>query len=93
MRGSDGMQESLFTVAKLEDFVPADNRCANPAAGQRSAGPAERAVQPDLRRQRSRLYRPREAAARHARAGAVQVVAETASSRINSTAGLEVAVQ
>ena len=25
MRGSDGMQESLFTVAKLEDFVPADH--------------------------------------------------------------------
>ena len=23
MRGADGMQESLFTVAKLEDFVPA----------------------------------------------------------------------
>ena len=22
MRGTDGMQESLFTVAKLEDFVP-----------------------------------------------------------------------
>jgi transposase len=25
MRGSDEMQESLFTVAKLEDFVPADH--------------------------------------------------------------------
>lgn len=25
MRGSDAMQESLFTVAKLEDFVPADH--------------------------------------------------------------------
>jgi transposase len=25
MRGSDGMQESMFTVAKLEDFVPADH--------------------------------------------------------------------
>jgi len=25
MRGTDGMQESLFTVAKLEDFVPADH--------------------------------------------------------------------
>ena len=25
MRGSDGMQEALFTVAKLEDFVPADH--------------------------------------------------------------------
>ena len=25
MRGNDGMQESLFTVAKLEDFVPADH--------------------------------------------------------------------
>lgn len=25
MRGSDGMQESLFMVAKLEDFVPADH--------------------------------------------------------------------
>ncbi len=25
MRGSDGMQESLFTVAKLEDFVPSDH--------------------------------------------------------------------
>lgn len=25
MRGSDGMQESLFTVAKLEDFVPLDH--------------------------------------------------------------------
>ncbi len=25
MRGSDGMQESLFTVAKLEDFVPGDH--------------------------------------------------------------------
>jgi transposase len=25
MRGSDGMQESLFTVAKLEDFVPEDH--------------------------------------------------------------------
>ena len=23
MRGTDGMQESLFTVAKLDDFVPA----------------------------------------------------------------------
>ena len=25
MRGTDGMQESLFTLAKLEDFVPADH--------------------------------------------------------------------
>jgi transposase len=25
MRGSDGMQEALFTVAKLEDFVPGDH--------------------------------------------------------------------
>src|SRR5580765_6223427 len=25
MRGSDGMQEALFTVAKLEDFVPPDH--------------------------------------------------------------------
>lgn len=25
MRGSDGMQESLFTVARLEDFVPGDH--------------------------------------------------------------------
>ena len=25
MRGSDGMQETLFTVAKLDDFVPADH--------------------------------------------------------------------
>ena len=25
MRGSDGMQETLFTMAKLEDFVPADH--------------------------------------------------------------------
>ncbi len=25
MRGSDGMQEALFTVTKLEDFVPADH--------------------------------------------------------------------
>src|SRR5690242_13091830 len=25
MRGSDAMQESLFTMAKLEDFVPADH--------------------------------------------------------------------
>jgi len=25
MRGTDGLQESLFTVAKLEDFVPADH--------------------------------------------------------------------
>jgi transposase len=25
MRGSDGMQEQLFTVAKLEDFVPSDH--------------------------------------------------------------------
>jgi hypothetical protein len=25
MRGSDGMQEALFIVAKLEDFVPADH--------------------------------------------------------------------
>jgi len=25
MRGSDAMQESLFMVAKLEDFVPADH--------------------------------------------------------------------
>src|SRR5208282_3695331 len=25
MRGGDGMQETLFTVAKLEDFVPADH--------------------------------------------------------------------
>jgi transposase len=25
MRGSDGLQEALFTVAKLEDFVPADH--------------------------------------------------------------------
>ena len=25
MRGADGMQEVLFTVAKLEDFVPADH--------------------------------------------------------------------
>lgn len=25
MRGTDGMQESLFTVAKLEDFVPRDH--------------------------------------------------------------------
>jgi len=25
MRGADGMQENLFTVAKLHDFVPADH--------------------------------------------------------------------
>ena len=25
MRGADGIQESLFTVAKLDDFVPADH--------------------------------------------------------------------
>ena len=25
MRGADAMQESLFTVAKLDDFVPADH--------------------------------------------------------------------
>lgn len=25
MRGSDGMQEALFTVSKLEDFVPTDH--------------------------------------------------------------------
>ncbi len=25
MRGSDGMQEALFTLAKLEDFVPVDH--------------------------------------------------------------------
>jgi hypothetical protein len=25
MRGGDAMQESLFTVAKLDDFVPADH--------------------------------------------------------------------
>jgi len=25
MRGADAMQESLFTVAKLEDFVPSDH--------------------------------------------------------------------
>ena len=25
MRGSDGMQEALFTVAKLDDFVAAEH--------------------------------------------------------------------
>ena len=25
MRGSDGMQEALFTMSKLEDFVPLDH--------------------------------------------------------------------
>src|SRR5258706_4552058 len=25
MRGADAMQESLFTVAKLDDFIPADH--------------------------------------------------------------------
>ena len=25
MRGSDGMQETLFTMAKLVDFMPADH--------------------------------------------------------------------
>jgi transposase len=25
MRGGDGMQETLFTMAKLDDFVPADH--------------------------------------------------------------------
>jgi transposase len=25
MRGSDGMQEGLFTLAKIDDFVPADH--------------------------------------------------------------------
>ena len=25
MRGSDGMQEALFTMTKLEDFVPSDH--------------------------------------------------------------------
>jgi len=25
MRGSDGMQEALFTMSKLEDFVPMDH--------------------------------------------------------------------
>ena len=25
MRGTDGMQESLFVMAKLEDFVPSDH--------------------------------------------------------------------
>ena len=29
MRGSDAMQESLFTVAKLDDFVPADHPLRN----------------------------------------------------------------
>lgn len=40
MRGIDGMQEGLFTVAKLEDFVPADHplrpirQLVNDALGQ-----------------------------------------------------------
>ena len=25
MRGTDGLQESLFTIAKLDDFVPSDH--------------------------------------------------------------------
>jgi hypothetical protein len=25
MRGADAMQESLFTVAKLDDFIPEDH--------------------------------------------------------------------
>jgi transposase len=29
MRGADGMQESLFTVAKLDDFVPSDHPLRN----------------------------------------------------------------
>ena len=29
MRGADGLQESLFTVAKLDDFVPADHPLRN----------------------------------------------------------------
>ena len=37
MRGSDGMQEALFTVAKLEDFVPSDH----PQRGQRSTQPPQ----------------------------------------------------
>ena len=29
MRGADAMQESLFTVAKLDDFVPQDHPLRN----------------------------------------------------------------
>ena len=46
MRGSDAMQEGLFTVAKLEDFVPADHPLRPIRdAGQRGAGTAQWSVQ------------------------------------------------
>ena len=51
MRGADTMQERLFTMARLEDFVPADHPLrAIQAHGERGAEAAERAVQRDLRR-------------------------------------------
>lgn len=55
MRGSDGMQDGLFMMAKLEDFVPADHPLrAISGSGERGAIAAERTVQQDLRGYRAR---------------------------------------
>jgi hypothetical protein len=49
MRGTDGMQESLFTVAKMEDFVPPDHPLrAIAGLVNKALGGLERAVQRDL---------------------------------------------
>lgn len=49
MRGTDGMEESLFTVAKLEDFVPPDHPLrAIAGLVNKALGGLERAVQRDL---------------------------------------------
>ena len=60
MRGADAMQESLFTVAKLDDFVPADH----PLRSIRVlVNDTLMAVQRHLRREWPRLDRAREVAA------------------------------
>jgi hypothetical protein len=67
MRGLDGMQEALFTVAKLEDSVPADHRLrpirtlVNEALGRLNG--LFNLIYADTGRASAA---PREAAARHA---------------------------
>ena len=54
MRGSDGMQEALFTVAKLDDFVPSDHPLRPIRLLVNEAlVPAQRAIQRHLRRTRA----------------------------------------
>ena len=61
MRGADAMQESLFTVAKLDDFVPADHPLRSIRVLVNDALTAMNSrFNDDLRREWPRLDRARE---------------------------------